>query len=210
MTIRNRIKELRQVRAGDLIPDLRNWRRHPDAQRSALQTVLDEVGYADAVIARESPDGLVLIDGHLRADLDPEQTIPVLVTDLDESEAGQVLATLDPLAAMAYPDDEALDILLQHVAPTDDNSALAALFEEMHGWTADRPVPAPGEEPFPDRDRDDHPLGIMNFIVSEAQRKRIETAIRAAAPLAPADPLNENSHGNALAWIVDEWQRQRT
>ena len=69
MTIRNRITELRQVRAGTLQADSRNWRRHPQAQRDALQTMLAGIGYADALIARETPDGLVLIDGHLRARL---------------------------------------------------------------------------------------------------------------------------------------------
>ena len=74
--IQNRIKEYRTVRAGDLLPDPKNWRRHPPAQRRALQTMLDRIGYADALIARETPDGLMLIDGHLRADLDPQAQLP--------------------------------------------------------------------------------------------------------------------------------------
>ena len=56
--------------------------------------MLADVGIADAVIARETSAGLVLVDGHLRADLDPDQLLPVLVTDLDEA-AGKVLATLE-------------------------------------------------------------------------------------------------------------------
>ena len=131
MAIRNRITELRHVRAGDLAVDSRNWRRHPKAQRQALQTMLAQVGYADAVIARETEDGLVLIDGHLRAGLDPEQIVPVLVTDLDEAEAGQVLATLDPLAAMAQPDTTALDALVKGLAAQADE-AMKGLLESMH------------------------------------------------------------------------------
>lgn len=113
MSIRNRIKELRQVRAGDLIPDSRNWRRHDEAQRSALAAMLDSIGYAGAVIAREASEGLVLVDGHLRADLDPEQMIPVLVTDVTEAEAGQLLASIDPLGAMATPDPALLADLVE-------------------------------------------------------------------------------------------------
>ena len=71
--IRNRIVELRTVRADTLLPDSRNWRRHPKAQRTALQAMLERVGYADALIARETPEGLVLVDGHLRADLGPQR-----------------------------------------------------------------------------------------------------------------------------------------
>ena len=96
MTIRNRITELRHVRAGDLKANPKNWRKHPKPQRDALQAVLDEVGYADALIVREVDGALVLIDGHLRADLTPDAMVPVLVTDLDDTEADTVLATLDP------------------------------------------------------------------------------------------------------------------
>ena len=113
--IRNRIVELRTVLASDLRPDERNWRRHPKAQRTALQAMLERVGYADALIARETPDGLVLVDGHLRADLDPSAELPVLIVDLDDEEAGAVLATLDPLAAMAKADMPALAKLAQQI-----------------------------------------------------------------------------------------------
>ena len=68
MKIRDRIKELRRVSAGQLRPNPGNWRSHPQQQRDALRGVLAEIGYADALLARELPDGsLELIDGHLRA-----------------------------------------------------------------------------------------------------------------------------------------------
>ncbi len=104
MAIRDRIKEFRRVKASDLAPNPSNWRKHPTYQRDTLQAVLEEVGIADAVIARETPDGLVLIDGHLRRDILPDTEIPVLVLDVDEAEADKILATLDPLAAMAQTD----------------------------------------------------------------------------------------------------------
>lgn len=112
MAIADRIVELRRLKASELAPDPRNWRRHPEAQRQALRAVLDQVGFADAVLARETPEGLVLVDGHLRADLDPEGLLPVLVLDVTEQEAAALLATLDPLAAMALPDAEALGRLM--------------------------------------------------------------------------------------------------
>lgn len=89
---------------------------HPQAQQDALRGILTEIGYADALLARELPDGrLMLVDGHLRRDLDPEQVVPVLVLDLDESEAKKLLLTLDPLAALAEANAEALDSLLREV-----------------------------------------------------------------------------------------------
>lgn len=113
MRIRDRIKELRRVKAAELRPNPSNWRTHPVAQREALQGILAEVGYADALLARELSDGsLELIDGHLRAETTPDEVVPVLVLDVDEAEARKILATLDPLAAMAQTDAGQLNALL--------------------------------------------------------------------------------------------------
>jgi len=106
MQIRDRIKELRRVRAADLVPNAKNWRTHPVAQRDALRGVLADIGYADALLVRELSDGrLELIDGHLRAETTPDMLVPVLVLDVDEQEAHKILITHDPLAAMAEADE---------------------------------------------------------------------------------------------------------
>ena len=120
MMYRDRIKELKRVRASDLIPSPNNWRRHPQQQEDALRAVLTEVGYADAVLVREVEDGLEIIDGHLRSSLDGNQEIPVLVLDVSEEEAKQLLLTLDPLAAMAETDADALTSLLAGVTFDDE------------------------------------------------------------------------------------------
>lgn len=121
MKIRDRIVGLRRVLASELVPNGKNWRRHPKAQRDALRGVLAEVGYAGALIARELEDGrLMLIDGHLRAETTPEMEVPVLVLDVTEAEADKILLTLDPLAAMADADTEALKSLLADVSTEED------------------------------------------------------------------------------------------
>ena len=116
MKIRDRIKELRRVRASELQPNPKNWRTHPPAQQDALKAILAEVGYADALQARETSDGgLMLIDGHLRAETTPDTVVPVLVLDVDEAEADKLLATLDPLAALAAADAGKLGALLEGI-----------------------------------------------------------------------------------------------
>lgn len=118
--IRNRVKELRMVLAKDLISNKKNWRRHPDAQRNALRGVLNEIGYAGALICREDGDGkLVLIDGHLRAGTTPDQQVPVLVLDVDEKEADTLLAVLDPLGGMARSDTNVLRDLVSGIGDHD-------------------------------------------------------------------------------------------
>jgi hypothetical protein len=48
-----------------LVPNPKNWRRHPQAQRDALDGVLIELGCADALTVRELPNGrLMIVDGN--------------------------------------------------------------------------------------------------------------------------------------------------
>jgi ParB-like chromosome segregation protein Spo0J len=130
MQIRDRIRELRRVRAADLQPNPRNWRTHPTRQRDALRGLLAEIGYANALLARELPDGsLQLVDGHLRAETTPDAIVPVLVLDVDEQEADKLLLSLDPLAAMAGSSEAELEALLASVET--ENAAVQSLLDEL-------------------------------------------------------------------------------
>jgi ParB-like chromosome segregation protein Spo0J len=141
MPIRDRITELRRVRASDLRPNPRNWRTHPAEQRAALRGLIAEVGYADALLARELEDGsLMLIDGHLRAETTPDAIVPVLVLDLNEEEADKILLTLDPLAAMATRSDDKLRDLLEEVST--ESAAVAALMDQLAQSYIDSDTPA--------------------------------------------------------------------
>jgi DNA modification methylase len=128
--IRDRVVELRRVRAGDLHENPRNWRRHPERQRRALRALLDEVGFADAILARERADGsLEIVDGHLRRSMDPEMVVPVLLLDVDEQEADKLLVSLDPLAALAGSDPGPLASLLASVETSSEE--LRSLFADL-------------------------------------------------------------------------------
>jgi DNA modification methylase len=130
MRIRDRIRELRRVPAGELLPHAKNWRRHPPAQAAALRGLLKELGYAAALIARETAEGkLELIDGHLRAETTPDSVVPVLVVDLSEAEADKLLLTLDSLTGMAGADASRVAELLSTVGT--DNEAVAGLLERI-------------------------------------------------------------------------------
>lgn len=128
--VRDRIKELRRVPASSLLPNPKNWRTHPQAQQDALKGVLAEVGIADAVLARELPDGsLMLIDGHLRAETLGDGDVPVLVLDVTEAEADKILLLFDPLSGMAGTEKQKLDELLRSVKTSSET--LAAMLEDL-------------------------------------------------------------------------------
>src|SRR5438132_12615162 len=124
--IRNRIKEHRRVRAGDLVPHEWNFRIHPELQRAALRTLYEQIGFARSLLAYELPDGrLKLLDGHLRRDLDPDMEVDVEVLDVNEDEARALLLSIDPLAALAQMQEQIHQRLLE-ITPTDSEELKAA------------------------------------------------------------------------------------
>ena len=96
-----------------LIPNPRNWRKHPRRQRRALAEAIDAIGFISPVTVNRRNGRL--IDGHLRVELAiarGEQRISVIYVDLDEDAEALALATLDPLGALAETDADLLDELL--------------------------------------------------------------------------------------------------
>ncbi len=128
--VRNRIVDHVLVRAGDLVPHPLNYRRHPQHQREALAASLQEVGFARSLLGYRLPDGRIqLIDGHLRAEHDPEALVTVELVDVAEDEARKLLLTLDPLAALAEADARAAAELARLVAT--DSEVLDSLWQSL-------------------------------------------------------------------------------
>jgi len=119
---RNRIKRHQRVRAGDLVRHELNPRWHSQAQRAALAAIYGEIGFARSLLAYELPDGkLKLIDGHLRADMNPDHEVEVEVLDVDDAEARALLLVIDPMAQLAGYDAE----VLQQVRDLTENDSRA-------------------------------------------------------------------------------------
>jgi hypothetical protein len=107
-----------------------NWRVHPRHQRDALAGSLDTVGWVAQVIVNRQTG--YVIDGHARVALAlarKETSVPVLYVDLSPDEERLVLATFDPIGALAGTDGERLTALLGEVAV--DDAGLRALLDEL-------------------------------------------------------------------------------
>jgi DNA modification methylase len=153
-TWRSRIVDRGEAAPADLVANPRNWREHPPAQRDALAGLLDQVGWVQDVVVNRRTGRLV--DGHLRVELAKargEPLVPVVYVDLAEDEEALVLASLDPLAAMATADPEKLSALLGDAKANDE--ALRAMLTQLGsragaaaaGLTDPDVVPEPPEEP---------------------------------------------------------------
>ena len=208
MKIRDRIRELRRVPASQLLPNPKNWRTHPKAQQDALRGVLAEVGLADAVLARELADGsLMLIDGHLRAETLADAKVPVLVLDVTEAEADKLLATIDPLAAMAETDGAKFDELLRTVNTSSEAlQQMLATQHEDHVRQQLRDIAAAEGDDQGDEQGDPVDTGYVQFSVplTAGQEHDVRSALRLAKKVFATE-----SSGEALALAVAEWRDSR-
>lgn len=128
-SIRNRNVETRRMKASDLLPNPKNWRTHPSSQSDALRAVLSEVGFVGTMIGVDTPDGVLLLDGHLRTETAGDAEVDVTIVDLSPAEQAKVLATYDPLTDLAEADGKQLDALLRDFETGEE--ALAEMLNEL-------------------------------------------------------------------------------
>lgn len=111
-----------------LLANPRNWRLHSSEQQAALNGVLENVGLVQSIVVNRR-SGFV-VDGHLRIALalrSGQEAVPVTYVDLSAEEERVVLASLDPIAAMAVTDKEKFGELLSSVENEDLASLLVAV-----------------------------------------------------------------------------------
>jgi hypothetical protein len=126
-----------------LIPNPLNYRIHPKHQQDALSGVLDDVGLVQNIIVNkrtgedwpeDERNVQTVIDGHLRIALaieHGESEIPVTYVDLSKKEESLILATIDPLSALAIVDHDRLGDLLQFVST--DNTSIMDMLSDLSG-----------------------------------------------------------------------------
>jgi DNA modification methylase len=119
-----------------------NWRRHPEAQLQALADVIADVGWAGVLLYNERTKRL--IDGHARKEIaeESDEPVPVVIGSWTQAQERTILATLDPLAAMAEADNAALESLLEGVSSS--SAAVNAMLDELRATSAVANVEAGG------------------------------------------------------------------
>lgn len=107
MTWQNRIVGHGDEDPEQLLANPENWRIHGQMQQQALSSVLEKVGLVQSIVVNRR-SGFV-VDGHLRVSLalrSGQTSVPVTYVDLSDEEERLILASLDPISAMAGADSE--------------------------------------------------------------------------------------------------------
>jgi DNA modification methylase len=128
--------------AADLPDNPRNWKKHPSGQLLALRAALAELGWAGALLFNERTKRL--IDGHARKKVARKgEKVPVLVGSWSQEDEAKLLASFDPIGAMAQTDTAALEALLGSVRF--ESSAISALLESFAGEAAAQCIADPDD-----------------------------------------------------------------
>lgn len=115
---RERLIEVRVMKAGDLKDHSLNPKIHGQTQRDCLNGILQDVGKVDilkAYYSERNGGDLTLWDGHCRSQLNKDQQWHVGIYDLDDSEADLLLATFDPIGWQAEQSRAKVEQLLRDV-----------------------------------------------------------------------------------------------
>lgn len=102
---------------------------NPSIQQDALCGPPSEIGISAATIAVECPEGLVLMDGHLRSEIVGYEILPVLNVDLNDDEADKLLTTFNSVSGMATADPENLEQLLSEMS--NETEAAREMIDKM-------------------------------------------------------------------------------
>jgi ParB-like chromosome segregation protein Spo0J len=148
--MKNRIARVGLANPADLVAHNLNWRDHPQEQRDALETALENLGWLKRIIVNENTGRI--IDGHLRAEQALAlgiKEVPVVWVNLSEREEAVALATLDPLSLDATADKDKLRDLIDSVPDTlnEDLDALLNDLAKRQGVASEKPTKTLSEAP---------------------------------------------------------------
>ncbi|WP_105352648.1 MULTISPECIES: hypothetical protein [Pirellulaceae] len=186
---------LEYLSPADLSDNPKNWREHPSSQTNSLADIIDQVGWAGALLFNEATGRL--IDGHARKKIAKDEKVPVLIGSWTEEQESLILASLDPLAAMADANSEKFSELIASLE--EQSEAVEAMFKEIEERAGSFDV---GEGEFPQIGDEEKTHGQMTFTLTNDQTEIVNEALKVSKGMGPfADDGNKN--GLALARICE-------
>ncbi len=192
----------KQVKTADLIPYATNSRTHDDEQVNQIAASINEWGFTNPVLIDEKN---ILIAGHgriLAAKKMGIDLIPCIVLDgLTEAQKKAYVIADNQLALNAGWDVDMLRLDVETLKDLEFDVQLLGFDEDVINKLVDIDAELPE---LPDGDRD--PFQQKTFTLHDEQAAIIEDAILKAkcSPLIDTG-INENSNGNAISWICEQW-----
>ncbi len=197
--------EIVQKPVDKLIPYINNSRTHSDEQVAQIAASIKEFGWTNPILV-DGENGIIAGHGRLMAarKLGYIEVPTIELKDLTETQRKAYIIADNKLALNAGWDNEMLRIQLGDLSNFDFNLELTGFSdEEIKALQFDDD--AATEMPQL-KDGDKEPFQQKTFTLHDEQADVVDNAITLARTNPLADTgLNENTNGNALALICQQW-----
>jgi ParB-like chromosome segregation protein Spo0J len=197
--------DYKTVSTDSLIPYVRNSRTHSDEQVAQIAASIKEFGFLNPIII-DGDNGIIAGHGRVMAaqKLGIKELPCIEASHLTDTQRRAYIIADNKLALNADWDIDLLRVELDELGKLDFDLELTGFsLDEIAGMDFDG-----GEEvgmpDLPDGDKD--PFQQKTFTLHDEQAAIVDDAVTLArtSPLSDTG-LNENSNGNALALICQQW-----
>lgn len=200
----NVIPDYKSVNINDLIPYANNSRTHSDEQVNQIASSIKEFGFTNPVLI-DSEGGIIAGHGRVMAakKLGMEEVSCIVLAHLTEAQKKAYIIADNQLPLNAGWDIDMLRLEVETLQELDFNLDLLGFY----GDTIEKLLDIEAELPeLPAGDRD--PFQQKTFTLHDEQAATIDDAVKKAKTDPRIDTgLNENSNGNAIAWICEKFLR---
>ena len=187
-----------------LIPYARNSRSHSDAQVAQVAASIREFGFTNPVLI-DGADGIIAGRGRVMAarKLGLEKVPCIRLAHLSETQKRAYIIADNKLALNAGWDEEMLGLELAELREVDFDLDVVGFDEaelgEFDVVEAEMPTLADGDK---------QPFQQKTFTLHDEQAEDVEAAIAKAKEMGHGESgVNENSNGNALAFVCQSFNR---
>lgn len=187
-----------------LIPYARNSRTHSDAQVAQVAASIREFGFTNPVLI-DAEDGIIAGHGRVMAarKLGLEKVPCIRLAHLTETQRRAYVIADNKLALNAGWDEQMLALELAELREVDFDLQLTgfdgAELGEFDVDEAEMPTLADGDK---------QPFQQKTFTLHDEQAEEVDAAIAKAKEIGHGESaVNENSNGNALAFVCQSFNR---
>ena len=196
--------KIEQIPTADLIPYARNTRTHTDFQVAQIAGSIREFGFTNPVLI-DGENGIIAGHGRVMAagKLGLAKVPCIRLAHLTDTQKRAYIIADNKLALNAGWDEEMLGLELADLREEDFDLGLIGFSEdEMGAFDVEE-----GEMPaLPEGDK--QPFQQMTFTVHDEQAEDVQAAMAKAKSMGHGESaVNENSNGNALAFICQSFNR---
>jgi hypothetical protein len=196
--------KIEQLPTADLIPYARNTRTHSPEQVAQIAGSIREFGFTNPILI-DGQNGIIAGHGRVMAasKLGLAKVPCIRLAHLTDTQKRAYIIADNKLALNAGWDEEMLGLELADLREADFDLGLIGFSENDLGAfdieEAEMPTLADGDK---------QPFQQMTFTVHDEQAEDVQAAIAKAKSMGHGESgVNENSNGNALAFICQTFNR---